>query len=346
MGVIAGGSGNQVNNNSRSAVLGGLDNISDSSTDAAIIAGTNNRIQSISSRSVLLGGQLNRIDASQDSGISYGGFNIIQGGGSGFSHIRNAIIAGDSNTITNSSGGVIVGGVANRINADRAVILGGSNLQISNDYGVALGTYNDPISGADPFLFMIGNGSIISRHNAFTVDSSGNVEAAGTITPAVLGPNLITAMYESHDGSRIPPGTRVEIVKGKLIPWKKSRYVVTEYPGLISLNDPPYWHRKFLLDGSGKPKRELQKVTKLRPVIRKVQRSIAIATETGSKVEEREFDEPATEVVDGKLQPLYEEIVTEELLPVLNPEFDPAKTYLRRSLRPEWHHVVLMEIPS
>ena len=101
---------------------------------------------------------------------------------------------------------------------DGSIALGkGTRVTAGNIQGMtACGSYNVEGSGNN-FIFVVGNGTnSSSRSNALTVDTSGNVVAAGTVSPTGAD---YAEYFEFEDGNpnnedRI--GLLVELVNGKI----------------------------------------------------------------------------------------------------------------------------------
>lgn len=112
--------------------------------------------------------------------INSGRSSVLLGGGHNSNNaIYSGFIAGHHNELSGPNS-VIIGGTYNTINSDSSVILGGHSLISDADNSVTLGRYNSPESDA---LLCIGNGSSVSKNNAFIVNELGEVKSNQFISP-------------------------------------------------------------------------------------------------------------------------------------------------------------------
>lgn len=189
-----------------------------------------------------------------------------------------------------------------------AIALGkGTKTGISNAPGMTVcGSYNVASSNSG-FIFVVGNGTSSSvRSNAFTVDTSGNVVAAGTVSPTGAD---YAEYFEFEDGNtnnedRI--GLLVELVNDKIRLANGTDILgaISGSKGVIGDAEEMNWHGKYERDEFGRCVYE---------EIRRVQ----------NEGTEFEFVEVAK-------------------VKKISKDYDPNKTYIPRSDRPEWAPVGLL----
>ena len=189
--------------------------------------------------------------------------------------------------------------------ASRAV---GCNTIADSNYQTAICKYNIA-DAADTYAFIIGNGTDNSnRANAFTVDWSGNVAAAGTTTStgADYAEYFEWADGNVNDEDRV--GYIVELDGDKI---KLANQYTEDVLGIISGttsligDDAEFnWHKKYLTDKYGR-----------------------FIYETVHYVHEEGTDNEWSEDVKQK---------------VINPAYNPDNDYVRRSDRPEWSTVGML----
>lgn len=169
LGFIGAGINNTISTNSHLSFIGAGQNntISTSSSWSFIGAGQNNEISTNSYLAFIGGGQNNSIDAPW-SFIGGGLNNTIT-----TNLYRSFIGGGENNTISGPSNFSFIGvGEGNTINSSPWSFIGaGRNNTIDdNDYCSAFGLYNLAASdGDDNTLFVVGNGTISTRKDAFVI---------------------------------------------------------------------------------------------------------------------------------------------------------------------------------
>ena len=118
-----------------SILLGGSNNILNTSDAAALLAGTANGLSGSSTNSVIVGGGTNNISGSVSSIINAGGNNVLR------TSLRTAIVGGDTNLITASTSSLILGGSNNKITSTtNGAILGGSTNNLTANNSILIGT--------------------------------------------------------------------------------------------------------------------------------------------------------------------------------------------------------------
>lgn len=175
------------------------------------------------------------------------------------------------------------------------------------------------------YTLVLGNGSDSSnRSNAFTVDWSGNGDFAGTI-----GSNGsdYAEYFEWKDGNpdnedRV--GYLVTLDEDKLVLADADDDIigiVAATPTVLGDTANMFWHGKYLRDDFGRI---------IKGEVEHTGERQKIDPETGEPM----YDE------DGN--PIMEEYTYIVVEPLINPEYDPTKSYKNRHARPEWSVVGLL----
>lgn len=206
--MIGGGSNQIVSGGYCSAMIAGAYNqIIGGNYHQAVIAGENNVLR-YSRGSVMIGGKDSEVEANTNDYYAQnavvGGINVKIMAGSYFS----GTLGGEGNRVTGQNSSAIASAYSHVSGLDCAVI-GGAAATVQDgfasvamgegtiaDHGpqLAIGKYNTATTGP---LFIIGNGTSDSaRSNAFSVDTSGNVSAKGTISAQQV---LITDPADTTD---------------------------------------------------------------------------------------------------------------------------------------------------
>lgn len=155
--------------------------------------------------------------------------------------------------------------------------------------------------------FIIGNGTDDStRSNALTVDKSGNVVAAGTVTPTGAD---YAEYFEFEDGNPDRDdrmGYLVELINGKIRLANGTEILgaTSGTKSIIGDAEEMNWHGKYERDEFG----------------RYIYEDVTIVHEAGTETE-------YTETLHVKK---------------ISKDYDPDKTYIPRSQRPEWYPVGLL----
>ncbi len=209
--TIGGGNTNTIS--AEQSVIGGGATNDVESGFSGVFSGLDNDIRTGSGNSVIGGGSFNEIQFNNDNAVIVGGTaNVIFPNGS-----RQFIGGGEENSaIANHN--VVVGGLRNAVGSDFASVGGGEensavgmhstipggdhNLTLY-DAQTAVGFYNDPFPGAilpvqgtDAPLFTVGNGSAVTRANAFEVSYNGHsivydVNGSGVARPSMEGGTFV-----------------------------------------------------------------------------------------------------------------------------------------------------------
>ena len=210
-------------------------------------------------------------------------------------NIYNTITIGTNNSITNS----------NKYVFGRYLVSEYGDL----DESLILGKYN--ISGK--YTLLLGNGTSSSaRANALTVDTTGNLAIAGTMSSAGAD---YAEFFEWKDGNpeaedRV--GYIVALDGDKLILANEGDYILGVVSGTATvLGDNPEWNwaKRWVTDDFGRIQYE-------------------------DKVIHHEAEER-----NGETIPAWDETIK---APVINPDYDPDQEYTKRADRPEWSAVGMM----
>ena len=210
-------------------------------------------------------------------------------------NIYNSITIGTNNIITNSN----------------KYVFGNNLMSEYNDLNASLilGKYN--ISGK--YTLLLGNGTSGSaRANALTVDTTGNLAIAGTMSSAGAD---YAEFFEWKDGNpeaedRV--GYIVALDGDKLILANEGDYILGVVSGTATvLGDNPEWNwaKRWVTDDFGRIQYE-------------------------DKVIHHEAEER-----NGETIPAWDETIK---APVVNPDYDPDQKYIKRADRPEWSAVGMM----
>lgn len=317
-GVIssAGGGGTDLSN----GFVTGDTNITDGLTRTVILGTNNNSISRNVSNSIILG----------DSNISNSNYtakytNTIICGESNkglmSGSVTNALILGTNNwggtgygSSAYSSFAVSVG-EENYFNGDFASHLYGFGQYIniySNNFVIGKANIDDE---KGQYRFIIGNGTskyTSERANALTVDKTGNLAIAGTMSSAGAD---YAEFFEWKDGNpeaedRV--GYIVSLDGDKLTFANEGDYILGVVSGTATvLGDNPEWNwaKRWITDDFGRIQYE-------------------------DKVIHHEAEER-----NGETIPAWDETIK---APVVNPDYNPDQKYTKRADRPEWSAVGMM----
>ena len=247
--------------------------------------------------------------------------NLLTIGGSNFINGKNScsIVVGDGNWINETQMGIdyaILCGYWNQIYqgsqqyAVRYIFGFGNNLNLYHQNFV-IGSYNIDDSDSN-YKFIIGNGNSNGRANALTVDTTGNLAIAGTMSSAGAD---YAEFFEWKDGNpeaedRV--GYIVSLDGDKLILANEGDYILGVVSGTATvLGDNPEWNwaKRWITDDFGRIQYE----------------DVVVHHEA----EER----------NGETIPAWDETIK---APVVNPDYNPDKEYTKRADRPEWSTVGMM----
>ena len=191
----------------------------------------------------------------------------------------------------------------------------GRGVRSESDNQVVLGKFNTPDSN-NTYGFILGNGNnVVDTSNALTVDWQGNVVAAGTVGPSGAD---YAEYFEFEDGNpnkedRI--GYLVELT-GNKIRLANGVDILGATSGtkcVIGDAEEMNWHGKYERDELGR-----------------------YITEEVEKVLKHNIEDPET----GETREV--EYVERFTTKKISADYDPSKTYIPRSARPEWAPVGLL----
>lgn len=191
----------------------------------------------------------------------------------------------------------------------------GRGVRSKSDNQVVLGKFNTPDS-SNTYGFILGNGNnVVETSNALTVDWQGNVVAAGTVSPSGAD---YAEYFEFEDGNpnkedRI--GYLVELA-GNKIRLANGTDILGATSGtkcVIGDAEEMNWHGKYERDELGR-----------------------YITEEVEKVLKHNIEDPET----GETREV--EYIERFTTKKISADYDPSKTYIPRSERPEWSPVGLL----
>lgn len=187
----------------------------------------------------------------------------------------------------------------------------GNGLEL-NHQNFVIGSYNIKDSDSN-YRLIIGNGTgNDSRSNGLTVDPTGNLAIAGTMSSAGAD---YAEFFEWKDGNpeaedRV--GYIVSLDGDKLTLANEGDYILGVVSGTATvLGDNPEWNwaKRWITDDFGRIQYE-------------------------DKVIHHEAEE-----INGETIPAWDETIK---APVVNPDYDPDQKYIKRADRPEWSAVGMM----
>lgn len=278
-----------------------------------LILGSDNNIgynnQTTIKNTIFLGNQ-HWVKKNTNSTLIIGAQNFLQGN----AH-DSSIIVGNGNFVNITQGLTksIIVGQGNYIEQGSRVydvwnVCGfGNNLQLYHQNFV-IGNYNIDDSDSN-YRFIIGNGtSEDSRANSLTVDKTGNLAIAGTMSSAGAD---YAEFFEWKDGNpeaedRV--GYIVALDGDKLILANEGDYILGVVSGTATvLGDNPEWNwaKRWITDDFGR-----------------------------IQYEDKVIHHEAKDDI-----PAWDETIK---APVVNPDYDPNQKYIKRADRPEWSAVGMM----
>ena len=185
-----------------------------------------------------------------------------------------------------------------------------------NQFVIGKANITDNQDGPTPsYYFIIGNGTdrtVSARSNALTVDPTGNLAIAGTMSSAGAD---YAEFFEWKDGNpeaedRV--GYIVSLDGDKIILANEDDYILGVVSGTATvLGDNPEWNwaKRWVTDDFGRIQYE-------------------------DKVIHHEAEE-----INGETIPAWDETIK---APVVNPDYNPDQKYIKRADRPEWSAVGMM----
>ena len=249
-------------------------------TYATLIMGTQNFVQGNNNDCSIIVGQGNIVNTTQN--------------------LQYSIIVGQSNHIEQGSWPYDVWNVYGF----------GNNLELYRQNFV-IGSYNIADSDSN-YKLIIGNGTSDARTNSLTVDLTGNLAIAGTMSSAGAD---YAEFFEWKDGNpevedRV--GYIVSLDGDKIILANEGDYILGVVSGTATvLGDNPEWNwaKRWITDDFGRIQYE-------------------------DKVIHHEAEER-----NGETIPAWDETIK---APITNPDYNPDQKYIKRADRPEWSAVGMM----
>lgn len=273
----------------------------------------------------ILGKQNNLYNLKSSDDIIVGDKNTLT------NHFTDTNIFGNNNNLTSADGRthqIDIWGNQNTVNLSHQAwipffptFMIGRGLSTVSQGNLMLGQYNitNPAIESDTsfkqsvYSFLIGNGtSDDARSNALTVNTTGNLAIAGTMSSAGAD---YAEFFEWKDGNpeaQDRVGYIVSLDGDKLTLANEGDYILGVVSGTATvLGDNPEWNwaKRWVTDDFGRIQYE-------------------------DKVIHHEAEER-----NGETIPAWDETIK---APVVNPDYDPNQEYTKRADRPEWSAVGMM----
>ena len=197
----------------------------------------------------------------------------------------------------------------NNYNINYAFGLGNGLITRGNQFVIGSGNIRDEKEDSPTYSFIIGNGpDLITRSNALTVDKTGNLAIAGTMSSAGAD---YAEFFEWKDGNpeaedRV--GYIVSLDGDKLTLANEGDYILGVVSGTATvLGDNPEWNwaKRWVTDDFGR-----------------------------IQYEDKVIHHEAKDDI-----PAWDETIK---APVVNPDYNPDQKYIKRADRPEWSAVGMM----
>nr|QBK89975.1 MAG: collagen triple helix repeat protein [Pithovirus LCPAC101] len=311
--------------------------------------------------------QSNRTSASN---VASGQESSLGGGSSNTASGDSSVVSGGFRGISSGNNSTVAGGQDGVASGSHSITLGGIGL-ISGDFQCACGKYNETANPPDAGnrVFMVGGGSDadpLNRSNLFSVTNfnGGTCHAPGGY---VFGGADFAEYFESVTSDVIPAGTAVMFHKktGKIIKSTDpslSFGVISNMAGIIGNSASGDWHGKYERDENNNMIKETYtneieefdtkevEITKLVESIdrtsmpyKMVQKTIKTIKQEKIMVEIDLHDENGNKIGVRKI-PKMKKVTKELKRNKISQKYDPSKSYVSRSSRPEWHVVGLIGV--
>ena len=317
----------------------------------------------------IIGGQSNKAEGLY-SIVSGGSNNIVLGllsaVSSGFKNKifgpYSTISGGTFNTI-NGWESVVSGGRGNIIDGSYSIVAG-RGLIATNNHSAAFGKYNKPgerdTQSSSAYQFMIGNGyNNSNRENIFAVQRNGVTRSKGGIFTFMAD---IAEWMESSLTTKIPKGTSVVVINGKIVPALDDDQpigVISTNPSFIGNDADDHWHDKYVYNNGGVVYEEYtfeEQVPLTKPVTKTITmqhdklvngKTIIVEKKVSKTVEELITENIEVYNEQGKLlrtisRPVMTTVTKTDQRMKINPKYNPDLEYIPRSQRPEWNLVGLL----
>lgn len=328
---------NNIASGDKTASIGGDYNTA-SGYCAATIGGSNvsvssNYSGSIGGFSTTVTGAYSSIVGGSNNSVNGDNAAVVGGAGNTASGDRSVVIGGNDNTASGNNNSVVVGGYNNTASGESSITLGGNN-NTASAYQTKVGHYSKTgnagqSSGTSGDAFIVGNGSSITRSNAFRVAYSGSVYALSAFNSTGAD---YAELLEWEDGN-----TDNEDRRGLFVTWGANDKIKIanagdEIVGIVSATSSVIgnayedsWQGMYLTDAFGQP------ITQI------VHHDAEYAD-----VEVPDIDEHGNilDTTHTEQQLLREAYDAEEY--AVNPDYDPAQEYIPRSQRREWAKVGML----
>lgn len=328
---------NNIASGDKTASIGGDYNTA-SGYCAATIGGSNvsvssNYSGSIGGFSTTVTGAYSSIVGGSNNSVNGDNAAVVGGDGNTASGDRSVVIGGNDNTASGNNNSVVVGGYNNTASGESSITLGGNN-NTASAYQTKVGHYSKTGnagqgSGTSGDAFIVGNGSSITRSNAFRVAYSGSVYALSAFNSTGAD---YAELLEWEDGN-----TDNEDRRGLFVTWGANDKIKIanagdEIVGIVSATSSVIgnayedsWQGMYLTDAFGQP------ITQI------VHHDAEYAD-----VEVPDIDEHGNilDTTHTEQQLLREAYDAEEY--AVNPDYDPAQEYIPRSQRREWAKVGML----
>lgn len=328
---------NNIASGDKTASIGGDYNTA-SGYCAATIGGSNvsvssNYSGSIGGFSTTVTGAYSSIVGGSNNSVNGDNAAVVGGDRNTASGDRSVVIGGNDNTASGNNNSVVVGGYNNTASGESSITLGGNN-NTASAYQTKVGHYSKTGnagqgSGTSGDAFIVGNGSSITRSNAFRVAYSGSVYALSAFNSTGAD---YAELLEWEDGN-----TDNEDRRGLFVTWGANDKIKIanagdEIVGIVSATSSVIgnayedsWQGMYLTDAFGQP------ITQI------VHHDAEYAD-----VEVPDIDEHGNilDTTHTEQQLLREAYDAEEY--AVNPDYDPAQEYIPRSQRREWAKVGML----
>lgn len=328
---------NNIASGDKTASIGGDYNTA-SGYCAATIGGSNvsvssNYSGSIGGFSTTVTGAYSSIVGGSNNSVNGDNAAVVGGDGNTASGDRSVVIGGNDNTASGNNNSVVVGGYNNTASGESSITLGGNN-NTASAYQTKVGHYSKTGnagqgSGTSGDAFIVGNGSSITRSNAFRVAYSGSVYALSAFNSTGAD---YAELLEWEDGNTDNADRR-----GLFVTWGANDKIKIasagdEIVGIISATSSVIgnayedsWQGMYLTDVFGQP------------ITQTVHHD---AEYIDVEVPDTDEDGNILETTHTEQQLLHEAYDAEEY--AVNPEYDPTQEYIPRSQRKEWAKVGML----
>lgn len=220
---------------------------------------------------------------------------------------RSNLLVGDHCTVDGGNNNIL-SGYNNSVRNSSRCLVSGYQVSAQSDLQTVLGRGNI-IDSSGTYYFIIGNGTSGSgRANALTVDTTGNLAIAGTMSSSGADYAEYFEWKDHNPEAEDRVGYIVALDGDKITLANEGDYILGVVSGTATvLGDNAEWNwvKRWLTDDFGRVQYE----------------DVVIHHEAEGEI------------------PAYDETVR---APIVNPDYDPEQTYTKRADRPEWSAVGMM----